>query len=146
VGTFEGGATPSGVYDLIGNAREWVTVDQLGVLSVSPAAAMGGSWLSHQEPLFSFKSSTQASSQVFGLRLASLEVDPRHRSIDLGFRLAANAEEYLLRTARSCGSSQTTRARARAVGARWGQPAVELLRELSDEAEVIRWLLEGAEQ
>ena len=146
VGTFEGGATPSGVYDLIGNAREWVTLEQLGVSQASPAAAMGGSWLSHQEPLFDFKSATQAGSQVFGLRIASLEVDARHRSIDLGFRLAANAEEYLLRVVQTCGLGQATRARARAVGARWGQPAIELLRELSGEGELIVWLLEGAEQ
>ena len=138
VGTFEAGATPSGVYDLIGNAREWVTTDgsEGGVGELT--AAMGGSWLAHQEPLFDWD-------QVGVLHTASLEVDPRHRSIDLGMRLAATAEDYLRSEASKWGSSPSSQARVRAVGERWGRPAEELLQRLSEDGEQgIIWLLEGA--
>lgn len=140
VGTFEAGATPSGVYDLIGNAREWVTVDESADGTSELAAAMGGSWLSHQEPLFDWD-------QTRGLRLAALEVDPRHRSIDLGLRLTATAAEYLKREASSWGASPGSAERVRAVGERWGRPAEELLQRLSGEgARGIGWLLEGAQR
>ena len=138
VGTFEAGATPSGVYDLIGNAREWVTTDgsEGGVGELT--AAMGGSWLAHQEPLFDWD-------QVGVLHTASLEVDPRHRSIDLGMRLAATAEDYLQSEASKWGASPSSQARVRAVGERWGRPAEELLQRLSEDGEQgIIWLLEGA--
>jgi len=138
VGTFEAGATPSGVYDLVGNVREWVASDE-GEREVGElASAMGGSWLAHQEPLFDWDSSR-------GLKKNELLVDPRHRSIDLGMRLAASAEEYLRSTASSWGGSPGARARVRAVGEGWGRPAVELLQGLASEDSVgIEWLLEGA--
>ena len=140
VGTFEAGATPSGVYDLIGNVREWVTIEGSGGATNQLAAAMGGSWLSHQEPLFDWDSTR-------GIRLAALEVDPRHRSIDLGLRLAATAEEYLKTAASSWGESPSSAERVRAVGERWGRPAEELLRRLSIEGEPgVGWLLEGAQR
>jgi hypothetical protein len=140
VGTFEAGATPSGVYDLIGNVREWVTTEGAGASTNELAAAMGGSWLSHQEPLFDWDSTK-------GLRLAELEIDSRHRSIDLGLRLTATAEEYLKTAASSWGESPSSAERVRAVGERWGRPAEELLRRLSVEGDQgIGWLLEGAQR
>lgn len=136
VGTFEAGATPSGVYDLVGNVREWVTVKDEKVNELS--SAMGGSWLSHQQPLYDWDSTR-------GLRTSALEVDPRHRSIDLGMRLTASAERYLRREATSWGSRPGSQARVRAVGERWGRPAVELLQSLADEGVVgVEWLLKGA--
>jgi len=138
VGTFQAGATPSGVYDLIGNAREWVTTDNSETGAGPLAAAMGGSWLAHQEPLFDWD-------QMRGLQTASLEVDPRHRSIDLGMRLAATAEDYLRSEASKWGASQDSQVRVRAVGERWGRPSEELLQRLSVDGEQgIIWLLEGA--
>ncbi|MCH2107315.1 MAG: formylglycine-generating enzyme family protein [Planctomycetes bacterium] len=140
VGTFEAGATPSGIYDLIGNAREWVTVESGGNEASGLAAAMGGSWLSHQAPLFDWDPTS-------GLSLAALEVDSRHRSVDLGFRLSESAVEYLVQAAPAWGTSPSTKARVIAVGRRWGRPAAELLRDLSGEGPLaINWLLEGAEQ
>ena len=101
------------------------------------AAAMGGSWLSHQEPIFDWD-------QTKGLRLAALDVDHRHRSIDLGVRLVASAEEYLKTEASSWGASPNSAERVRAVGERWGRPAEELLLRLSVGGErSILWLLEG---
>jgi len=140
VGTFEAGATPSGVYDLIGNAREWVTVEGSEGATSELAAAMGGSWLSHQEPLFDWD-------QTKGLRLAALDVDHRHRSIDLGVRLVAGAEEYLKTEASSWGTSPSSAERVRAVGERWGRPAEELLGRLSvGGGQGILWLLEGTQR
>jgi len=138
VGTFEAGATPSGVYDLVGNVREWVTADEEEVEVGGMVSAMGGSWLAHQEPLFDWDS-------IRGLKKNELLVDPRHRAIDLGMRLVASAEEYLRNTASSWGGSPGARERVRAVGERWGRPAVELLEGMASEGPVgIEWLLEGA--
>ena len=138
VGTFEAGATPSGVYDLIGNVREWVAEEESEREAGSLASAMGGSYLAHQEPLFDWDSSR-------GLEKNELRVDSRHRSIDLGMRLAAGAEEYLRSAASSWGGSPGARARVIAVGGHWGRPAVELLEDLVAEGPVgIAWLLEGA--
>jgi GNAT superfamily N-acetyltransferase len=127
VGTFGAGATPSGVFDLIGNAREWVASEGDGWENEELAAAMGGSWLSHQQPLHQWNSTS-------GLETSELLVDARHRSIDLGLRLVADAEEFLRGAASSWGTSPNARARVVAVGERWGAPAVELLEAMTLDA------------
>ena len=139
VGTFEAGATPSGVYDLVGNAREWTASDEDVEGQGSLANAMGGSWLSHQRPLFEWDPKQ-------GLITNSLEVSPSHRAVDLGVRLVAHAEEYLRAESMKWGESPEARARVRAVGERWGGVAVELLSELATEDSTgVQWLLEGAQ-
>jgi len=137
VGTFEAGATPSGVYDLVGNAREWTVPEQMSVDGLT--AAMGGSWLSRQRALFDWIPEQ-------GLSTSSLEVSVKHRAVDIGVRLVTDAAAFLRSESAKWGSDPVARERVRAVGERWGRAAVELLkREAVDGPVGIGWLLEGAE-
>ena len=144
VGTFGAGATPSGVYDLVGNVREWTAPESSGqaqrFAGDSLTAAMGGSWLSRQRALFAW-------GPTEGLSTSSLEVSVEHRAIDLGVRLVADAGDFLRGESAKWGSDHVARARIVAVGERWGRAAVELLkREAQDGPVGITWLLEGAER
>ena len=144
VGTFEAGATPSGVYDLVGNVREWTVPEQGGMVGTfgrgSLTAAMGGSWLSRQRVLFDWGSSG-------GLSTNSLEVSVEHRAIDLGVRLISDAASFLRSESAKWGNDPAARARVVAVGERWGRAAVELLKGEAEDGPVgITWLLEGAER
>ncbi|MDE0892272.1 MAG: SUMF1/EgtB/PvdO family nonheme iron enzyme [Planctomycetota bacterium] len=138
VGTFEAGASPSGVYDLVGNAREWTVPGQASLDGMTQA--MGGSWLSRQRALFDW--STQQ-----GLTTSSLELGVSHRAVDVGVRLVADASTFLESESSKWGADPAARARVRAVGRRWGPAAVELLKlELGEGSDGIAWLLEGAER
>lgn len=143
VGTFEAGATPSGVYDLVGNAREWTAPEQAAPDrpgSDGLTSAMGGSWLSRQRALFDW-------SLKQGLSTSSLEVSVEHRAVDVGVRLVSDAAAFLRSESAKWGSDSVARARIRAVGERWGRAAVELLRQEAAGGSVgVGWLLEGAER
>lgn len=175
VGTFEGGRTSRGVYDLVGNAAEWVpdgifgaeppywefgrgllnTLRYLaawGAGLVEPQGlppgedrvwVMGGGFLSHKRETYGFD--FQTDQVVYNARL----VDPGDRSSEVGFRLVADAEEWLPIDASSWGDDEAARERLRAVGRSWGRRAVPLLRRLverGDASPALAFLLAGAEE
>jgi hypothetical protein len=143
VGTFEQGKTPQSVYDMIGNAWEWVDapLSWSGAES-SPALewALGGSYLSKLRPLWDVDFDGH---WTFNQR----ELDARTRASDIGLRCAADAKTYLWEHRRQWGASPAAHERLASVGRAWGRDAVPLLDELStraDSAPGLTWLLEGA--
>ena len=158
VGSFEGGRTSLGVYDLLGNAAEWVD----GVLgrpdewveNVIPDPdpqkkdlrvwAIGGSYLSHKRPTYTTEKG-DTPRVVFNAAL----LDPRTRASDVGFRVVEDAEAWLRAHLASLPEDVATRARLVAIGGRWGRPALPLLRRHAAEAEApaaLADLVAGAEQ
>lgn len=165
VGTFESGRAPTpGIYDLVGNAKEWVdgwvpdeewlqdwarTRPPAGpIFAPAPdgmASAMGGSYQDRLRETFG--------PSIRGDRLVfhATTLHPDHRADDLGFRCVADARSYLWETADAWGRSEAARARIAAVARRWAESAdprqvARLLEELAarEEAPVqIAWLLEG---
>jgi len=121
VGTFESGSTPEGIYDLLGNAWEWV--DDLAPCAEEqnphPAddriSAMGGSYLSHARLL-----------RERGLTFTR-PCDPGSRFDDVGLRCGVEAAEYLRACAASWPRDAESRERLRRIGARWGRRAVPFL-------------------
>ena len=155
VGTFEEGASPGGVHDLVGNVWEWVE----GRLPATPVGdertwAMGGSHAYRRRPIYGPRAgSSSATSQLAGEASTAeayfnvLLLDPRHRADDVGLRCVVEAREYLWNRASSLGSSAEARARLVAVGRRFGPSAVTLLAELAarpNAPPALGWLLEGA--
>lgn len=140
VGTFENGSTPSGVYDLHGNAAEWVASIDLAPFPGSGDQrtwAMGGSYRSHKRPTFSTdpRADLDADGQVdSGLSFNAFLLDPGSRSSDVGLRLLVDAERWLREQASELGADAASLARLERIGAGWGRDAVPLLRRLEGEA------------
>jgi hypothetical protein len=158
VGTFEQGKSPLGVYDLLGNAWEWVEQPILRPYTSSEAGlewAMGGSYLSKKRRLWEIVSVVEpdpGSGRSFDRQrwwFHAQERDPRARSIDVGLRCATDAEQYLWTHVAECGSSRAAEERLRALGRRWGRSAAPLLEALSLRRGApagLMWLLGGARQ
>jgi len=163
VGSFENGNTYAGVCDMLGNVAEWAepplpeftiwgpvvgTPTRAGAVAPSRASggtrsyygiwAMGGSFNDHQLPLHG--------SSRDGVYFNARDLDARQRSITVGLRCVAQADEYLWKRAAEW-SDAGAETRIHAVGRAWGLPAVALLEELASRPRApagLRWLLEGA--
>lgn len=127
VGTFEQGRTPLSIYDVSGNVWEWVD-DPIaaGERTSGLAWAMGGSYLSHLRRLYDDSQDP--------LRFDEQDLDELTRSVDVGFRCCADAEEYLSKHAQEWAErcrDEEMRETLLAVGAGWGRDAVPLLEELN---------------
>jgi formylglycine-generating enzyme required for sulfatase activity len=127
VGTFEQGRSPLSIYDLSGNVWEWV--DDPIVVSDRPSGlawAMGGSYLSHLRRLYDDSQDP--------MRFDEQDLDALSRSVDVGFRCCADAEEYLSSHAEAWAlqcNRQEMRETLLAVGASWGRDAIPLLEDLT---------------
>jgi len=144
VGTFEQGRTPEFVYDMIGNAWEWVE-SPMPMPAMETAAGlewtMGGSYLSKLDRLYGLTRNGERWSFMHQ------DLDPRTRSSDVGLRCTADAKTYLLEHAGRFGTSSAAHKRLVAIGASWGRDAVPLLEELAARpaaAPALTWLLAGA--
>lgn len=146
VGTFESGSTSLGVYDLLGNAAEWVE----GLIPAPDGRTtdertwvMGGSYLSHKRPIY-----LPEKGDALQVGFNAVVLDPRARTRDVGFRVAAEAREWLLAHAADLPVGASARERLEAIGARWGRSAVPLLRELAEgsPAPSLARLLAGAQR
>jgi hypothetical protein len=143
VGTFEQGRTPELVYDMIGNAWEWVESPTPGpAMETAPGLewTMGGSYLSKLARLYDYNKDAQVS-------FTHQDLDPRTRSSDVGLRCAADAKAYLLAHAARFGTSNVAHRRLVAIGESWGRDAVPLLEELAARPAAppaLTWLLAGA--
>lgn len=154
VGTFESGRAPTpGVYDLIGNAKEWVEgwvpaeedgEPDSGGAPAGEGCAMGGSYKDRLRETFGPASNKRL---VFN----ATTLDPGHRGDDLGLRCVADATTYLWEKAPLWGTSESARARITAVARRWSasvdpRQVARVLEELAsrpDAPPAISWLLEG---
>jgi len=140
-GAFESGRSPQGVYDLHGNAAEWVS-DLAPIpdraLADERVSVLGGSFRSYSRPLL------VGDAEPLG-RIAAR----RTRSDDVGFRCCVEAESYLWRIASEVRADGETREQLFAIGRRWGRRALPLLSELSTRSgapTALRILAEGASQ
>ncbi len=148
VGTFANGRTPGDpIFDLQGNAAEWAWADHwegsswrpyAGAPGQSVAWAMGGSYMTHNRPLYRFLWD--------GVEVNALRCDPGYRSSDLGLRCVVEARAYLM-AQQARWQDERYAERLRKVGERWGRRAVELLSELAEQypdSAMLRQLLQGA--
>jgi hypothetical protein len=147
VGAFEQGASPDGIYDLLGNVAEWVDAP-LGVLPIPDGEprplgwAMGGSYATRLAKIHD--------ADVPGrIVLAHADLDPATRALDVGLRCVAPARAWLAEHAPDLGATARERAGLRRIGARWGRDAVPILDELAARPGApasLRHLLEGARE
>lgn len=157
VGSFESGRSPFGLYDAIGNAREWVSdrVPGYGDYTEGGAelpasdgyvSAMGGSFKWAMRALYELPPIGSDRQPLFSAH----SLDPGYVATDVGVRCVASAEDYLLATCGRWGRSETARESIRAVGQRWARysgRASRWLGELADahpERDELAWLAEGA--
>lgn len=146
VGTFEHGRTPFGTYDMLGNVWEWVDAP-LAAPGADPAWslgwAMGGSYASHQRRLYDYDVESN-------FVLNRIELDPRARAADVGFRCVAEAAAWLRGRASAIEAESDAPARLARIGASWGGACVPYLDRFAAEtsdtsfARVCAWLREGA--
>lgn len=153
VGAFESGRTPdTELYDLLGNAWEWVAPVPEGRLRrdwavqnleawprdgwrEAPGRCLGGSFARPSRPTF-----------TPDLRLHALAVAEADRSGEVGFRCVAPARAFLRARAGVVVDPGDEEA-IRAIGSRWGARAVPLLESLAGElpgSALMGTLLEGA--
>lgn len=152
VGSFESGRTPAGVYDLLGNAREWVLDDLMPLeeRSKERAWAMGGSFLSRKRATYWLDEAADLDrdGRVEGNTSYNvIHYPPISRGRDVGMRLIADAEDWLREHARHWDTDRGTQARLEQVGENWGSSAIPLLKRLSAEADAgpgLMDLLRGA--
>jgi formylglycine-generating enzyme required for sulfatase activity len=145
VGTFEQGASPDGIYDLLGNVAEWVEAPlaNLGVPDTEPRPlgwAMGGSYATRLAKIHD-------ADMPGRIALAVLDLDPRTRALDVGLRCVAPARAWLRDHAPDLGSNAREREGLRRIGARWGRDAIPVLEALAGEPGApasLRHLLDGA--
>ena len=154
VGTFENGRTPSGVYDLVGNASEWVVIESLlpPELGASQRAwAIGGSYLFSQRATYWLDPGADLDNdgQIDGnTSFNAILLGPSHRGRDVGMRLVADAEEWLRARSKTWKLDSVTRERLERVGRSWGPASIPTLRKLAreiDAAPGLADLLRGAE-
>ena len=143
-GTFEQGASPDSVYDLLGNVAEWVEdpiASAGGGDDVRPLAwAMGGSFATRLWKIYEPDESGRTT-------VVQVDLDPGTRSADVGLRCVASARAWLAEQTPDLGATQRERDGLRRIGARWGRDAVQLLEDLAGRPGAklaLRWLLEGA--
>lgn len=138
VGTFEGGRTPSQIYDMLGNVWEWVREAPEEPDGRGNAVALGGSYLSYRREIVKD-----------GVALAQ-SLSRRSRADDVGLRVAADAREWLERNAERLSRARDSRERLNAIGRRFGGAAVPLLLQLQQSVDSngarrsLEALLEGA--
>jgi len=145
VGTFEQGATPDSIYDLLGNVAEWVE-DPLPIaagadVDVRPLGwALGGSYSTRLAKIHDLDRTGR-------IVIVHVDLDPRTRARDVGLRCVVEARAWLGTHAPDLGATEREREGLRRIGARWGRDAVPLLEELSASSGArasLRHLLEGA--
>jgi hypothetical protein len=127
---------------MAGNVWEWVEEPiSRASIGMSPLAwAMGGSYLSRLRRLYDYSEGR--------LAFYEQELDPSARSVDVGLRCCADAEEYLWQHADRWNGDRN-RARLLFVGATWGRDAIPVLEELAKRAGAppsLAILLAGARQ
>jgi hypothetical protein len=133
VGTFEGGRTSRGLYDMLGNVAEWTADDvearrvgDTGARGERRVSALGGSFRTWSRPIFRQVSAGDAGDRPY----LAFRLDPRSRQDDVGLRCAAQAREWLWERAPDLPTDAAARARLVAVGRSWGRAALGLLAEL----------------
>jgi hypothetical protein len=151
VGTFEGGRTPRGLYDMLGNVAEWAG-DDVESRRIPPAAmrgeprcsALGGSFRTWSRPIYRQVTAGDSGDRPY----LAFRLDPRSRQDDVGLRCAVSARDYLWERAGRWPTHAAGRARLLAVGRAWGRSASALLDDLCARAgapAALQVLREGAQ-
>jgi hypothetical protein len=133
VGTFEGGRTPRGLYDMLGNVAEWAGDDvesrriPASVRRGEPrCSALGGSFRTWSRPIYRQVTAGDSGDRPY----LAFRLDPRSRQDDVGLRCGVPAGDYLWERAAHWPTDAAGRARLLAIGRAWGRSASALLEEL----------------